>query len=117
MKSFKKKEINFLGEKYMFNKLVKICVFMLVLVFVCAAGAADPNYIGAGHWDTATMKAYYSSQSSSDHGAINTVNGSGLAGVHPNQTHSVALEDMWHSGNNNGSVVRTAPSGTSAVNI
>ncbi len=97
----------------MYSVKVKICIFLLVLSFVCAAGAADPNYIGAGHWDTATMKAYYSSQVSPDHGAINTVNGSGLAGVHPNQTHSVAHVDMWHSAYNDGSVIRTAPGGTS----
>ncbi len=92
----------------MCTKLVKICVFMLVLVFVCAAGAADPNYIGAGHWDS-TMRAYESTNVDGAHGAINTVNGSGLV----DGKHSISHMDMWHSSYNAGGTVRTAPSGTS----
>ena len=98
----------------MYSVKVKICIFLLVLSFACAAQAQYTDYLGAGHWNTATMKAYNSSQVSPGHGAINTVNGSGLAGVHPNQTHSVNDWDLWHSNANPGfSVIRTAPSGTS----
>jgi hypothetical protein len=92
------------------NTIIKIFTFTSMLIFTCATQAQYTDYIGAGHWDgtmTATESSAIFDQIS--HGAISTVNGSGLVG---GTTHSTDHLDAWHTELNNHAITHTAPSGT-----